>query len=420
MSSKTELRNTMPPAAELDGRPHDLPARKRLAPFIVAGVGLAVVLFFSLRYLVEVFTHESTDDAFIEASIVALSPKVSGIVSGVHVDDNQAVRKGDPLVDIDPRDYETTLTRKQAALQVSASNLKSVQAGVVLMTARLATAEASASQAASQATASQATADRAAADFKRAETLLNQGAASPQEFDQAQATTLSARATAAADRDKALSEKSRVAEAGAQVEAARAALDMVQAQIRQAQADAKTAELDLSYTRLFSPVDGVVTRKAVHAGEYVQVGQRLLAVVPHEVWVVANFKETQLDRIRTNQPVAIHVDAYPDRIFAGHVDSIQSGSGARFSLLPPENAVGNFVKVVQRVPVKILFDAPPDGAGVLGPGMSVVPSVEISRFTVSPERLALAAAVLSVLATGLVAGITMRRKPNGATPAGVP
>jgi membrane fusion protein, multidrug efflux system len=375
------------------------PGGGRLVLLIAGGAVLAAMFFFGLRHLVNAFTHESSDDAFIEASIVGVAPKVAGLVSAVHVRDNQIVKKGDPLVDIDPRDYETTLTRKQAALQVAEGSRKTTLAAFELMTVRVATAQAAAKQAQAQAAASQATAERAEADFKRAEALLKQGILSQQEYDQARATAIAARANADADRENAASSESKVTEARAQLNAVVAALDMVAAQINQARADATSGELDLSYTRILAPVDGKVTRKAVQPGEYVQVGQWLLALVPTDVWVIANFKETQLTHMRPGQPVEIHVDAYPDQKFAGHVDSIQAGSGARFSLLPPENAVGNYVKVVQRVPVKILFETPPDTGRALGPGMSVVPSVRISSFTVSPVLLWAGALVLAVLAT---------------------
>jgi len=374
------------------------PGRKRLALLIVGSVVLAVLFFIGLRYLVDAFTHESSDDAFIEANIVGMAPKVAGLVSAVHVSDNQMVKKGDPLVDIDARDYEAALAKKRAALQLAEGNRKTTLAGFELMSVKVATAQAAAKQAEAQAAASRANAVRAEADFKRDEMLFKQGIVSTQGFDLARATAISAQATADADRENAASSESKVTEARAQLNAVAAALDMAAAQISQARADATSGELDLSHTRVVAPVDGKVTRKAVQPGEYVQVGQWLLALVPNEVWVIANFKETQLTHVHPGQLVEIRVDAYPDQKLAGHVDSIQAGSGARFSLLPPENAVGNFVKVVQRVPVKILFDTPPDSGRALGPGMSVVPSVRTSSFTVSPVLLWAGALVLAVLA----------------------
>src|SRR6185312_12288892 len=183
--------------------------------------------------------------------------------------------------------------------------------------------------------------------------------------------------TLRASQAKAASDKSKIEEAKAELEAGRSALIRAQAQASQSSVDLDLANLSLSYTRLVAPVDGRVTRKAVEQGDYVQISQKLMSVVPTNIWVVANFKETQLKKIRTNQPVEISVDSVDGKTFAGHVQSIQAGSGAAFSLLPPENAVGNFVKVVQRVPVKIVFDNPMEAQYVLGPGMSAEPSVTV-------------------------------------------
>lgn len=370
---------------------------RRSIGFIVASLVLAILFFLGLRYLVFAFTHESTDDAFIDTAIIAISSKVAGIVSAVHVRDNQRVNIDDPLMDIDPKDYDTALTRRRAALSVNENNRKSIEAGYELMTAKVASAEADARQSESEAAASKATADKAAADLRRAELLFEQKVISPEEYDQFQTEAAAAKANAEADRAKVASDQSKVQEVHAQVNALLAALDMSEAQIAQSKAEVKAAELDVSYTHLVAPTNGAVTRKSVEPGEYVQVGQRLLAVVPTNVWVTANFKETQLENIRPGMTVKVHVDAYPKLQFTGHVDSIQSGSGARFSLLPPENAVGNFVKVVQRVPVKILFDKLPGGSRTLGPGMSVVPSVRTSDFKVPEFVLALLAIVLAPL-----------------------
>jgi membrane fusion protein (multidrug efflux system) len=157
----------------------------------------------------------------------------------------------------------------------------------------------------------------------------------------------------------------------------RAQVDTTAAEIAQAEAEVRQAELNLSYTKMYAPESGQITRKVVEPGSYVQVGQTLCSIVPDRLWVLANFKETQLRYMHPGQPATITVDAYPDHVFTGHVDSIQAGSGARFSLLPPENATGNYVKVVQRVPVKIVFDNATDPSHPLGPGMSVVPSIKV-------------------------------------------
>jgi len=251
--------------------------------------------------------HESTDDAFVQADVVTVGPKVASIVTTVRVVDNQQVKAGDLLAELDPRDFEAKLAQARA-------NLAAAEAEAV----------------------------RARADARRYDQLLQERGISQQ------------------DRDNAVA-KDRTAVA----------------QTAQLQAAVHQAELDLSYTKLYAPAAGRITRKSLEPGNYVQVGQTLLSIVPQVVWVVANFKETQLTHIRPGQPVDIRVDAYPDTAFRGHVDSVQAGSGAAFSLLPPENATGNYVKVVQRVPVKILLDGPPDPAHVLGPGMSAVPTVHV-------------------------------------------
>jgi membrane fusion protein, multidrug efflux system len=277
------------------------------------------------------------------------------------------------------------------------------------------TAQANAQQARAQAVAAEAEAARATADVKRYEQLYQLDEVSHQQLDKAVAAAKTADAqldaarlrVAAADtqvadalagQDVAASallqaeseiheSQARVGEAVGQLESANSAPDQVAAsrsqvnvagaEIEQAQAAVQQAELDLSYTRIYAPESGRVTRKAVEEGALLQVGQVLFAIVPDDLWVNANFKETQLTFMRPGQPVEIDVDAYPDKAFKGHVDSIQAGSGAAFSLLPPENATGNYVKVVQRVPVKTVFDEPPDPTHSLGPGMSVVPEVKV-------------------------------------------
>jgi membrane fusion protein (multidrug efflux system) len=249
----------------------------------------------------------STDDAFIEGRIVRISAQVAGRIVRLAIVDNQWVKQGDLLVQLDDREY-----RAQAA------------------------------QAEAETRAAVVAAENAAADARRAEQLFARQLIARQALDAAQATARMRAADAEAARK-------RTAE----------------------------AELKLDYTRITAPEAGRVTHRTVEEGAYVQVGQALMTVVPNDFWVIANFKETQLTNVRPGQPVDIEVDAYPHTVLKGHVDSIQAGTGARFSLLPPENATGNYVKVVQRVPVKIVFDRLPDDPSRLGPGMSVVPTIKI-------------------------------------------
>jgi membrane fusion protein (multidrug efflux system) len=229
--------------------------------------------------------------------------------------------------------------------------------------------EAKAEQQRAAVTASQATAGQAEADLKRYQTVEAR-AVSRSQMDLAQnnATATQANVDVANNQAKA---------AAAQAEYSRVSVSSAEARIKQAEAAAEQAQLDLSYAKVTAPVSGRVTRRTVEKGIYVQAGQALLTLVPDDLWVVANFKETQLEHMRAGQAVTIRVDAYPGHEFKGKVDSLQAGTGARFSLLPPENAVGNYVKVVQRVPVKILFDDPLDPGLDIAPGMSVEPKVRV-------------------------------------------
>ncbi len=374
------------------------PARRRVL-LAVIGVVLVYGFYHVLAYTVKTLTHEITDDAFLETDIVTVAPRVAGQVLEVHVRDNQMVKRGDPLLEIDPRDYDVKLAQKSDGVEAADANLKSAQAGLELVKARLDTAAATERQEHANADAARAKATRAQADFKRSQSLRDTAVVSPEEFDRARAEAESTEADFHAAEQKASAAASQVAEAHAQVGVAKTLVDAAITKSKQARTDKAAANLDLSYTRIVAECDGRVTRKAAEPGNYVQVGQALLALVPTNVWVVANFKETQLTEMRTNQPVEITIDAYPGQTFRGHVDSIMAGSGSRFSLLPPENAVGNFVKVVQRVPVKIVFDGLPDPEMTLGPGMSVVPAVRTHSLKLAPAILWFGAVVLAMLAT---------------------
>ena len=279
---------------------------KKLRMIVIGGLAAAVLIAVLVPWIYSAFTHESTDDAFIDAHVSNIAARVAGQVTKVYVDDNQFVKQGDPLIEIDPPDYQVKLDQARA-----------------------------------QVLSAEARARRTALDLRRYRRLIRTDEISQQQLD-----------TAQADAD-----------------AAQADLLLQQAAVRQ-------AELDLSYTHVIAPEAGRVTHKSVVTGDYLKVGTPILATVPIQAWVTANFKETQLTHMKPGQLVKITVDAYPGLEFNGHVDSIQSGTGAQFSLLPPENATGNYVKVVQRIPVKILIDTT-DDAHPLVPGMSVEPTVKV-------------------------------------------
>ena len=236
---------------------------------------------------------------------------------------------------------------------------------------------------------------------------------SSHDLDNARASAKASQETLNSDLKKVVSDQAQVNEAKAQVGAITALAQSQQAKIDQSTASLDTATLNQSYSKVYAPEDGRVTRKSVAAGDYVQAGQSMFALVPDNVWVTANFKESQIGLMRPGQPVEIDVDALPGHKFDGRVDSIQAGSGAAFSLLPPENATGNYVKVVQRVPVKLVFNQQPDAGLPLGPGESVVPTVKVQDFHYSPLALALVLAIVTGLA--LLILFAPVRKPRKAS-----
>jgi len=339
------------------------PRNKKRKLKILAGLaGLVLLVAIIFYYFHFVAPYESTDDAFIDGYVTVISPRVPGQVTQLLVTDNQEVKEGDVLVEIDPRDYAASLSQARADLAVANSQSNQSRAQVKVSEAKVAQAQAAV-------TAAEAEAQRANDDLKRYESVESR-AVSKSAIDLAQAQARSATANLESARSQAKAAEAEVALSEAGVETATAASQQAEAKLQQ-------AELNFSYTKIIAPLDARVTARTVQPGNYVQPGQALLALVPKNIWVVANFKETQLTYMKPGQPVELRVDAYPNKKFKGYVDSLQAGTGARFSLLPPENAVGNYIKVVQRVPVKIIFDEPLSTNLDIAPGMSVVPKVKV-------------------------------------------
>lgn len=343
-------------------------------------------------------SRESTDDAQIDGHIVPISARVGGTVEKVNVDDNQYVEAGTVLVQLDPTDYQVAVDRARAELQDAMATLQAARTGVPLThtttSSTLSNAQASLQAAQQEVTASQARLREAEAEYKlaaddvrRFAQLVKKDEISQQRYDAAVTAEQQAAASVDAARAAVANARSHVAQAEAMVEGAQSAPQQVAitrakagsaaANVVRLQATLQQAELNLQYTVIRAPATGIVSKKTVEPGEVIQPGQPVLALVNLEdVWVTANFKETQLKHMRPGQPAEIEVDAY-GRTYKGHVDSIGGATGARFSLLPPENATGNYVKVVQRVPVKIVFEKGQDPQHLLRPGMSVVPTVLI-------------------------------------------
>ncbi len=341
-----------------------VPRRRRRGPMlIVVPLALIAVGIGAFLWWQQANHWESTDDAFIDAHMVRIGPQVAGRVLRVLVHDNQLVKRGELLLEIDPADFQAKLDQAQAG-QINAT------AALAQAKAQQTVSEATAEQSLAQVEVAEANAHNADVQLKRDQAMIVTHAISAQQLDNSTANARATAATLVAARKKYASDKAALEVAAAAIEAAKANVASMSAQLDQ-------ARLNLSYTKIVAPEAGHIARKNVAPGDYVQVGQNLMALVPVRLWITANFKETQLEDMRVGQRVEIRVDAYPGHVFKGHVDSFQPGSGAAFSLLPPENATGNYVKVVQRVPVKIVFDDAPDPDRPLGPGMSVVPSVRV-------------------------------------------
>ncbi len=340
-------------------------------PFVrrAAIAGAALLIGFGAYYWLGSRNIETTDDAYIDGRAVTIAPQVSGLVVSLDVADNQFVRKGDPLIHIDPRQYVNDRDSAQGALDVAKAQLAGQRLGAEIARKNF---PALLKQAQAQLVSAQAAEVKAQADYQRQRSLPKQ-ATTQQEVDAATAALRQAQAQVQlAEAQVAQNEPApqRIGQADADV-------GQLTGQVEQAQAKLDQANLNLDWTVVRAPQDGWITKRNVELGNYVTPGQQIFSIVSPEVWVTANFKETQLGRVRPGQPVKIEVDAYPRLDLKGHVDSIQLGSGSKFTAFPPENATGNFVKIVQRVPVKVAIDSGLDPAIPLPLGISVVPRVTV-------------------------------------------
>jgi membrane fusion protein, multidrug efflux system len=332
---------------------------------LLGGGIILVLLLLALYLFVPDLIRAKTDDAYVEAHVEPISARVSGYVVKLHIDDNSPVRQGEVLLQLDPRDYQVRVDTAKANLTAASSRLDEARAQSQVAGHAVMVAQADAATAA-------ANAHLAADDLRRFSRVSDVRAVSTQRLDTARAAAESSAATLRAAR-------TRIELTRAQAELARAQERTAEAVIQQARAALEQAQLDLSYTHVLAPQTGSVANKLVEHGSYVQPGQTLLSLVPTVVYVVANFKETQIEGIEVGSRATVHVDTFPDLELRGHVDSLQRGSGSRFALLPPENATGNFVKIVQRIPVKIVLDEPLSVLSRLAPGMSAEVSVRYSR-----------------------------------------
>ncbi|MGQ5521920.1 HlyD family secretion protein [Chitinimonas sp. PSY-7] len=315
-------------------------------------------------------TFVETDNAQVEGHIVPIAAKVTGYVKSVSVTDNQEVAAGGELIKIDDRDYAARLSQAEADLQIAFSNAGNRDGGGQAG-AQLSYSQANAAAAQAAISLAEANAERARNDLMRAKSLAAKGMASAAALDAAEAASRAAESQLRTARDTATA-------AGKQIGVAGASLKSAQAKVESVRAQRDLAAIQFADTKVVAPITGMTSKKSVEAGQLVQAGQTLMYLVPlNDVWVTANLKETEVGRVQTGQPVNIEVDAYPGQTFTGKVDSFSPATGAKFALLPPDNASGNFTKVVQRVPVKVKLDAFDSKSTPLRPGMSVMASIRL-------------------------------------------
>jgi membrane fusion protein (multidrug efflux system) len=337
------------------------PERKRLNMLLGATL-LTMVVVAGVLYWLHSRHYESTDDAFIDSNQSQIASQIDGRVIELLVADNQHVEKGQSILRIDPRDYQVKLEQSEAQEANAIAQVAQARADLIVQIANLAQ---------QQAQVRVAEADLVQAKQDLARFLGTDPAAiTRQQLEQSQATAKSSLA-------KVDSAKQAVEAGQAQIVSQRTKIDAAEASVHQVHADVDNAKLQLSYTEVVAPQAGKITRRTVNLGNYVTPGQALVAVVPDEMWVTANFKETQLVHMKVGQPVDVVVDAYPDKVLHAHIESLQRGTGSVFSSLPAENATGNYVKVVQRLPVKIVFDGNDWRDLPLAPGLSVSPRVTV-------------------------------------------
>lgn len=338
-------------------------------PLIILGVVVIIMVIVTLIWWLMTKDQITTDDAFTDGDAVTIAPKISGYVTNLAVKDNQLVRKGQLLVQIDPRDATAQRDQAQAQVGVAISQLHQAQVQYDLSKVQY---PAQLAQAQAQQARAEASLLNATADYRR-QHGVDPRATSQQNIDNASAQLRSAKA----DLENAKAQVQVAAQVGLQIRQAETNVEARQQQVEQAKAQLETAALNLSYADVRAPYDGFVTMRNVQLGTLVQAGSSLFSIVSPNIWVVANLKESQLERMRPGNKVVVKIDAYPTLELHGHVDSVQQGTGSRFSAFPAENATGNYVKIVQRVPVKIVIDSGLDPKQPLPLGLSVEPTVTV-------------------------------------------
>lgn len=332
--------------------------KRVVVPAITAGILVLLGLYAAIHSTF----YQSTDDAFVEGRLITVAPRVAGPVVNLLVDDNDEVKAGDLLLEIDPADYEVKLHEAEAKLAEAQAELNMTEKEVKKGSAQV-------KQTTEDISSAKSKFEFAKNDFDRYKKMYKDGIVSKQDFENSKTKFEVAQSNNKAEIEKSEAAKHALASNEAKAEA-------MQANIKKLEAEVEQAELNLKYTKVYAPQSGMVSARSVEMGNYLQTGQPVMQIVPKQVWVVANFKENQLTNMKPHQPVSIKIDTYPNKRFKGEIQSIQHATGAKSSLFPPENAVGSYVKIVQRVPVKIIFKEDISDYNIV-PGMSVVPKVKV-------------------------------------------
>ena len=359
---------------EKKGKPNQ--RRKKIAAFILFPVIIIIGAVGLHLYLEYKKVHISTDDAFVDGRVHVIASKIPGTVKAIYVKDNQFVKKDDLILDVDPIDYDVRVKEARAGLETEVAKLAEIRDKVNTAKKQLAGIIASMEEARANLELQEANLRQAEIDFKRAEYLLKKEVIPRESYDKTKTSYDVAVAQVKAARERIKQLEASLETQRAVIKQTESSLIPQHAQIQQKDAILKGAELNKSYTKIYTPSDGYIAKRSVEIGNQIQLGQSLMAVVPlDDIWITANYKETQLERVKPGQKVKIKVDTYPGKVFYGKVDSVMAGTGAVFSLFPPENATGSYVKIVQRIPVKIVLDQGTDPAHILRIGMSVVPTI---------------------------------------------
>jgi membrane fusion protein, multidrug efflux system len=356
--------------------PKEKKGKKKL--FIIAGI-LGTVLLIGIIYFIIAAGYESTDNAQLDADIVPIRASVSGYIKTIHFKDNEKVKKGQLLITIDDTDLKTKLAQSQAALENAKANLLSVKSNANAFSQNAEASVLTSSSVGQNINSAKARLTKSEEDFKRIENMFNSKAATPAQYDAAKADLEIAKAQYEASLSQFKSASAQSQGIRSQAEAQQAQITLAEALVKQREAELALAQTQLDNATIESPCDGIVTRRSVEEGQYITIAQPLCSAIDKShLWITANFKETQLKKIKPGQEVNIKLDAFPDKKLKGKVESFIGATGAKFSLLPPDNATGNFVKIIQRVPVRIeLTEYPAEDADELFPGLSAFVEVKV-------------------------------------------